>query len=93
MLVYYSGITQFLPGVVGAAFGLRLRGIAVTLGLAAGVVTAALLTYVLAHLGFNPGFGGLIANLLVVALVEWLAPKTKTSPPMANSSFEAPTTD
>ncbi len=93
LLVYYSGITQFLPGVVGAAFGLRLRGISVTLGLAAGVITAALLTYVLAHLGFNPGLGGLIVNLAVVAIVETLSPKTKTSPPMADSSFEAPTTD
>ncbi len=93
LLVYYSGITQFLPGVVGAAFGVRIRGIAVTLGLLAGVATAALLTYALAHLGFNPGFGGLIVNLAVIAAVEMLLPKTKTSPPMASPSHEVPTTD
>ena len=70
LLIYYNGISQFLPGVVAALVSKRATAFSVGAGIATGFVVAVPLAMLnINPLGMNPGFVGLIANIgVLVAL-------------------------
>jgi solute:Na+ symporter, SSS family len=73
--LYYFGMTQFLPGMLGILFLDRMRPSAIIAGILAGDGVAILLYQFAIPLGgVNAGFIGLLVNLLVVFAVLRLAP-------------------
>ncbi|HVN68075.1 MAG TPA: sodium:solute symporter family protein [Candidatus Binatia bacterium] len=71
LLLYYNGITQFMPGVVAAFAWRRATAWGVGLGIAAGLAVAVPLAALnISPLGINPGFVGLGSNVLVLILVS-----------------------
>ena len=81
LLMSYSGMVQFFPGVV---LGLKWRKVTkagVTAGLIAGVITVILTTYVWTNpLQIHSGIWGLIVNFIVTILVSQVTkpPSEKT---------------
>ena len=77
LLLGYSGVSQFFPGVVLGLFWPRATGIGVLSGLISGLGVAAALT--LSHrdpfLGLNAGFIALTLNFLVTVLVSLFKPR------------------
>jgi SSS family solute:Na+ symporter len=78
LLLGYSGVAQFVPGIIFGLFSRRVTGGGVLAGLLVGLVLAGFLT--LTHrdpyLGLNAGFIGLVANLIVLVGVSAVtAPK------------------
>ena len=79
LLIYYNGITQMLPGVVFALVWRRIGAVPVAAGIAAGIITVAILQYgqaVNAH-GLNTGFFALGINVIVCVTLTFL---TKQKP-------------
>ena len=67
LLVYYNGISQFFPGVVATFVSRRVTAWAVGAGIAAGLAVAVPLAMANVNpLGINPGFVGLVANVVVL---------------------------
>ncbi|MEO6913199.1 MAG: sodium:solute symporter family protein, partial [Candidatus Baltobacteraceae bacterium] len=75
LLLYYNGITQFMPGFVFALVWRRVNAWGVGIGIAAGMVAAA---YLANHdtnfYGINPGFLALIANVALCVGITLLTP-------------------
>lgn len=88
LLMAYGGVSQFLPGVIGAIFWSRANKKGVLAGLITGLVVTGIFTFstgILKHpFGIHAGFWGLCINILVFVLVS-LA--TKPDPPEVVSRF------
>lgn len=88
LLMAYGGISQFLPGIVGALFWPRANTKGVLLGLIVGVGVTGIFTFSsgpLRHpLGVHAGFWGLCLNFLVFIVVSFVA---KPDPPEVVSRF------
>ncbi|MEP6829490.1 MAG: sodium:solute symporter [Rhizomicrobium sp.] len=73
--LYYFGMTQFLPGMLGILLLRRLRPSAIIVGILAGdAVAIALYEFALPVGGVNPGFVGLAVNVGIVFATLYLAP-------------------
>jgi SSS family solute:Na+ symporter len=82
LLLGYSGMVQFFPGVVLGLFWKRVSQTAVFSGMAVGVVTVvALALFKMDPLwGFNGGFVGLCLNCLITWVMSMLAPPAPALP-------------
>jgi SSS family solute:Na+ symporter len=73
--LYYFGMTQFLPAMLGVLFLDRMRPAALIAGIAAGDTVAFLLfEFAIPVGGINPGLIGLAVNLAIVFSTLRLAP-------------------
>ncbi len=71
LLLYYNGITQFAPGVIGTFLSKRITASGVAAGIAVGLAVALPLAAVgIAPWGINAGFVGLTANVVVLMVVS-----------------------
>jgi SSS family solute:Na+ symporter len=71
LLLYYNGITQFMPGVVAAFLWKRATAWGVAAGLAAGLAVAVPLAALnVSPWGINAGFLALAANVVVMVAVS-----------------------
>jgi solute:Na+ symporter, SSS family len=74
LLLYYNGITQFMPGVVAAFLWKRATAWGVAAGLAAGLAVAIPLAALnISPWGINAGFIALAVNVVVLAIVSFAA--------------------
>jgi solute:Na+ symporter, SSS family len=81
LLLYYNGITQFAPGVIATFIWRRATALAVGAGIAAGLAVAVPLAALnAAPWGINPGFVGLAANVVVLALISLATHRRQTAP-------------
>lgn len=75
LLLYYNGVTQFVPGVAAAFLWKRATAWGVAAGIAAGLAVAIPLAALnVTALGINAGILGLLANIAALALVSHLTP-------------------
>ncbi len=73
LLLYYNGITQFMPGVVAAFLWKRATAWGVAAGLAAGLVVAVPLAALnISPWGVNAGFLALAVNVAVLIIISLL---------------------
>jgi solute:Na+ symporter, SSS family len=73
--LYYFGMTQFLPGMLGILILRRLRPAAIMAGIIAGdAVAIALYEFAIPIGGVNPGFIGLAVNAGIVLATLYLSP-------------------
>jgi len=91
LLLGYSGMVQFFPGVVLGIFWTRVTRTAVFSGLAVGVLTVIALAWLKMDplWGFNGGFVGLCLNYLITWVMSTLAPLTPARPEEAAISSAA----
>jgi SSS family solute:Na+ symporter len=77
LLLAYSGISQFVPGIVLGLCSTRVTGRGILSGILAGLAVAGGLTFTHRDpfMGLNAGFVGLAANLLVLAAVSAANPR------------------
>jgi SSS family solute:Na+ symporter len=77
LLLGYSGVTQFFPGVVLGLFSRRvtLPGVCAGLGTGIAVVAFLILSHRDPYLGMNAGFIALCINFSVTGVVSWLTPR------------------
>jgi SSS family solute:Na+ symporter len=77
LLLAYSGVGQFAPGIILGMFSKRVATAGVLAGLIAGFsVTGALIfTHNDPIAGINAGFVGLVANVVLVAALSYLPPR------------------
>jgi solute:Na+ symporter, SSS family len=77
LILAYSGIAQFVPGIVLGLCSTRVTSKGVLSGILAGLAVAGFLTFTHRDpfLGFNTGFVGLFANVLVLAAVSSVTPR------------------
>ena len=76
LLIYYNGITQFMPAVAAVFVWPRVN----VWGATAGILTGLLLVVVFAVAnvslwGINPGFAALLANAIVLVAVSLATPR------------------
>lgn len=81
LLIVYSGITQFLPGVLCAFAWPRATAWGVGAGIAAGIGTVALLGASATPWGLNPGFVALLVNVVVLVCVSIATRSSRDSRP------------
>jgi solute:Na+ symporter, SSS family len=88
LILAYSGIAQFAPGIVLGLYSARVTGKGILWGLLAGLALAGYLTFTHRDpfLGLNAGFIGLIANILVLAAVSGATSRTP-------NGFDSPAAD
>ena len=74
LILAYSGVAQFAPGIVLGLYSRRVTGKGILSGLLAGLALAGFLTFTHRDpfLGLNAGFIGLILNIFVLAAVSSL---------------------
>ncbi len=77
LILAYSGIAQFVPGIVLGLCRTRATSKGVLSGILAGLAVAGFLTFTHRDpfMGLNTGFVGLAANLLVLAAVSAVTPR------------------
>ena len=77
LILAYSGIAQFVPGIVLGLCSARVTAAGVLSGILAGLAVAGYLTFTHRDpfMGLNTGFVGLAANILVLAAVSGVTPK------------------
>jgi SSS family solute:Na+ symporter len=75
LILAYSGVAQFAPGIVLGLYSRRVTGMGILSGLLAGLAVAGYLTFTHRDpfMGLNAGFIGLAANILVLAAVSSLS--------------------
>ena len=79
--LFYFGITQSLPGVLGILFLRRMRPAAIIAGLIAGdLLATAIYEFSLPVGGVNAGFIGLMANLAIVFAALYVFPDRERVP-------------
>ncbi|HEY4274096.1 MAG TPA: hypothetical protein VGM68_01320, partial [Rhizomicrobium sp.] len=79
--LYYFGITQALPGMLGILFLRRMRPSAIIAGILAGdAVAVAIYQFAIPVGGVNAGFIGLMVNLLIVFAALYLLPDRERIP-------------
>jgi SSS family solute:Na+ symporter len=82
LLVYYNGISQFMPGAVATFVSRRVTAWSVGAGIAAGLIVAVPLAALnINPLGLNPGFVGLLANVVVLVAVSLATQKVDSAMP------------
>ena len=87
--LYYFGMTQFLPGMLGILLLRRLRPLAIIAGILAGDAVAILLyEFAIPVAGINPGFIGLGVNAAIVFATLHLSPGPERRP-IASLSLRA----
>lgn len=76
LILAYSGVAQFAPGIVLGMVSKRFNSTGVLSGLIAGIVVAGVLVFTHndPYCGLNAGFIGLAVNLLMVVVVSYLTP-------------------
>lgn len=85
--LFYFGIVQSLPGMLGILFVRRMRPSAIIAGILVGdFVAITIYELAIPVSGINPGFIGLIANLAIVFSILRLAPGRDRTPISAISS-------
>jgi len=78
LLLYYNGISQFMPGFVFALLWRRAGGLAVGTGLFVGITVAVSLAAAgITPWGLNAGFVGLLANVACVAIAAVFKPNER----------------
>lgn len=76
LLIYYNGVTQFMPGFVFALVWKRVSAWGVGAGITAGMLVAAYLSgHDLQIGGINPGFLALLVNVALCSLVTLAWPR------------------
>ena len=77
LILAYSGIAQFVPGIVLGLCSKRVTSKGILAGILAGLAVAGFLTFTHRDpfMGLNTGFVGLAANLLVLAVVSSVTPR------------------
>ncbi len=79
--LFYFGIAQSLPGMLGILFLRRMRPGAIIAGLVAGdVVAIAIYEFAIPVGGINAGFVGLLVNLAIVFTALYFLPGTERRP-------------
>jgi len=87
--LYYFGMTQFLPGMLGILLLRRLRPSAIIAGILAGDAVAIMLyEFAVPVAGINPGFIGLAVNAAIVFATLHLSPGPERRP-VASLSLRA----
>jgi SSS family solute:Na+ symporter len=90
LILAYSGIAQFAPGIVLGLCSDRVTGAGVLCGLLTGLAAAGLLTFTHQdpYHGLNAGFVGLVLNILVLASVSALSTRKHNGfePPPAQAA-------
>jgi SSS family solute:Na+ symporter len=78
LILAYSGIAQFSPGIVLGIYSRRVTAKGVLSGLLTGLAVAGYLTFTHRDpfLGLNAGFVGLVFNVLVLSIVSSLTPRS-----------------
>jgi SSS family solute:Na+ symporter len=80
LLIYYNGITQFVPGFVFAFAWKRVSATAIAAGLAGGLLLAIYLTTEnITPWGINPGFLALLLNIAIVVATAFAAPRRQAT--------------
>ena len=88
--LFYFGISQFLPGMIGILFLRRMRPFAIAAGIIAGdAVAIAIYEFALPTGGVNAGFIGLLINLAIVFTALCLAPGREHTPIIARRQRHA----
>jgi SSS family solute:Na+ symporter len=79
LLLAYSGVAQFAPGIFLALTSRRVSSSGILVGMLAGLALVAFLTFTHRdpYRGLNPGFIGLGLNILVVASVSCITKPTR----------------
>jgi SSS family solute:Na+ symporter len=91
LLLYYNGITQFMPSFVAAFLWRRATAWGVAAGIAMGLLAVLLLSNDHVWLwGVNPGFAGLFVNVVVLVTVSLLTPRRNE--PAASAASPATST-
>ena len=77
LMLGYSGVAQFFPGIVLGLYSRRVTMPAVFAGIASGIglLSILMLSGRDPFQGMNAGFLGLCVNLAVTAVVSWLTPE------------------
>jgi SSS family solute:Na+ symporter len=87
LLLYYNGISQFTPGVVATFVSRRVTAWSVGAGIAAGLAVAVPLAALnINPLGLNPGFVGLLANVIVLVAVSLATRKVDSAIPSVEAA-------
>jgi SSS family solute:Na+ symporter len=85
LLIYFNGVAQFLPGVIGTFVWPRINAWGVAAGIAVGMTLVVILSNLAAQpFGINPGFTALAGNVLVTVAVSLLTAKRR-EPALAGS--------
>jgi SSS family solute:Na+ symporter len=85
LLLYYNGITQFMPGVVAAFLWKRATAWGVAAGLAAGLAIAVPLAALnISPWGVNAGFIALAVNVVATVVISLMTPRTDQANPRNN---------
>lgn len=85
--LYYFGVTQVLPGMLGILFLRRMRPAAIIAGLLAGDgIAIAIYEFAIPVGGLNAGFIGLMVNLLIVFAALRFLPDRERIPIVERSS-------
>lgn len=86
LLIYYNGITQFMPGFVFALIWKRASAWGVGAGITAGMLVAAYLAgHNLQIGGVNPGFLALLINVALCSLITSIWPRRLPEPTALSS--------
>ncbi|MDQ2664322.1 MAG: hypothetical protein M3Y18_09905, partial [Candidatus Eremiobacteraeota bacterium] len=76
LLLYYNGVTQFMPGFVCGLFFRCVSAVGVALGIVGGIsVSLWLAVSGTLPFGLNAGFFGLFVNVIIVAAFAALRPR------------------
>jgi solute:Na+ symporter, SSS family len=79
--LFYFGISQFLPGMLGILFVRKMRPFAIIAGILAGDATAiAIFELKIPVGGINAGFIGLLVNLAIVFAALYFVPGRERTP-------------
>jgi solute:Na+ symporter, SSS family len=88
--LFYFGISQSLPGMLGILFLRRLRPFAIIAGIVAGdAVAIAIYELAIPVGGINAGFIGLVVNSAIVFAALYLAPGKDRTPIVARRQRQA----
>jgi solute:Na+ symporter, SSS family len=81
LLLGYSGVTQFFPGIVLGLYWKRINLISASVGIAVGesIVACLVLNKMDPFMGLNAGFVALAANLIVTILVSYMTASSADS--------------
>ncbi|MGZ5930095.1 MAG: hypothetical protein ACXWLX_12850, partial [Rhizomicrobium sp.] len=92
--LYYFGMTQILPGMLGILFLRRMRPAAIMAGIVAGdMVAVAIYEFALPVGGINAGFIGLVVNFVIVFAALYFSPDRERTPIAARIRGTAPGAD
>ena len=92
--LYYFGMTQILPGMLGILFLRRMRPAAIVAGIVAGdLVAVAIYEFALPVGGINAGFIGLAVNFAIVFAALYFSPDRDRTPIAARTRSTASGTD